>query len=435
MVIVESKKEFSKFGKDFNEYSSVVIPIQCDENKHPKATNLCLLYVKMLDGDLNEYILPFRHTDAINLNPEKYMDIIWSRQNKYTYDKKKLLHFFDWKDVYDVQINHYLKTNQPLEIDDISTNAHEYFNRKYYNNPNVNCVIPIMKHLEWCRKMLDKIKLCAFTGTKETEFISKIYNSEVLESLQSIESNGLQTLDGMVYSEYNPYTATGRPSNRFGGMNFAALNKKDGSRKQFVSRFGKDGMLVEMDYDAYHLRLIGEVVNYKFPKGSVHQHMAKLYGVDYNEAKGLSFQYLYGHIPDEVLKSNPFFRKVQVYIDKVWDSYKSNNFIESDIYSKRIYRENLSDMNKNKVFNYLIQLMETESNMKMLTELLPKISGYKSKLILYNYDSFLFDFHLSDGLKFLRKAKGIIEQSGKFPVKVGKGWNYHEMKDITRKFK
>ncbi len=435
MVIVESKKEFSKFGKDFNEYSSVVIPIQCDENKHPKATNLCLLYVKMLDGALNEYILPFRHTDAINLNPEKYMDIIWSRQNKYTYDKKKLLHFFDWKNVYDVQINHYLKTNQPLEIDDISTNAHEYFNRKYYKNPNVNCVIPIMKHLEWCRKMLDKIKLCAFTGTKETEFISKIYNSDVLESLQSIESNGLQTLDGMVYSEYNPYTATGRPSNRFGGMNFAALNKKDGSRKQFVSRFGKDGMLVEMDYDAYHLRLIGEVVNYKFPKGSVHQHMAKLYGVDYNEAKGLSFQYLYGHIPDEVLKSNPFFRKVQVYIDKVWDSYKSNNFIESDIYSKRIYRENLSDMNKNKVFNYLIQLMETESNMRMLTELLPKISGYKSKLILYNYDSFLFDFHLSDGLKFLRKAKGIIEQSGKFPVKVGKGWNYHEMKDITRKFK
>ena len=435
MVIVESKREFSKFGKDFNEYSSVVIPIQCDENKHPKATNLCLLYVKMLDGDLNEYILPFRHTDAINLNPEKYMDIIWSRQNKYTYDKKKLLHFFDWKNVYDVQINHYLKTNQPLEIDDISTNAHEYFNRKYYKNPNVNCVIPIMKHLEWCRKMLDKIKLCAFTGTKETEFISKIYNSDVLESLQSIESNGLQTLNGMVYSEYNPYTATGRPSNRFGGMNFAALNKKDGSRKQFVSRFGKDEMLVEMDYDAYHLRLIGEVVNYKFPKGSVHQHMAKLYGVDYNEAKGLSFQYLYGHIPDEVLKSNPFFRKVQVYIDKVWDSYKSNNFIESDIYSKRIYRENLSDMNKNKVFNYLIQLMETESNMKMLTELLPKISGYKSKLILYNYDSFLFDFHLSDGLKFLRKAKGIIEQSGKFPVKVGKGWNYHEMKDITRKFK
>jgi len=124
-----------------------------------------------------------------------------------------------------------------------------------------------------------------------------------------------------------------------------------------------------------------------------------------------------------------------LYIDEVWKSYKSKNFIESDIYNKKIYKNNLSDMNKNKVFNYLIQLMETESNMSMLTELLPKIEGYDSKLILYNYDSFLFDFHLKDGLKFLKKVKGIIEQKGKYPVKVGKGWNYHEMKDITENFK
>ena len=77
---------------------------------------------------------------------------------------------------------------------------------------------------------------------------------------------------------------------------------------------------MEMDYDAEdHLRLIGEVVDYQFPKGSVHSHMAKLYGVDYDEAKGLSFQYLYGHIPDDVDKTNPFFAKVQTYIDEVWN--------------------------------------------------------------------------------------------------------------------
>jgi hypothetical protein len=79
--------------------------------------------------------------------------------------------------------------------------------------------------------------------------------------------------------------------------------------------------------------------------------------------------------------------------------------------------------------------METESNMRMLTELLPEIQGYKSKLVLYSYDSFLFDFYLPDGLDFLKKVKDIIEQGGKFPVKVGKGWNYHEMEDITEKFK
>ena len=38
--------------------------------------------------------------------------------------------------------------------------------------------------------------------------------------------------------------------------------------------------------------------------------------------------------------------------------------IVSDIYSREIYRENLSDMNPNKLFNYMIQLMETEQNVE-----------------------------------------------------------------------
>ena len=432
MVIIESHEEWKKFIKEFGKYNSIVIPIQCDKNKHPLDTELCLLYVKLLDGNLEEYVLPFRHSDAINLK-DKYIKKTWTLRDVFTYDKKKLLHFVKWKNITDMQMHYYMSKNEPLPIDDITTNAHEYFYRTHYKTKNINCVIPMMKHIEWCRKLVDHLKVTVFVkpGSKS---VFKIYNDDVIGNLQYIERSGLQTTNGMVYSEYNPYTATGRPSNRFGGMNFAALNKSDGSRKQFISRYGKDGMLIEMDYDAYHLRLIGDVIDYKFPKGSVHKHMAKLYNVGYDEAKSLSFQYLYGHIPDRVLKKNPFFKKVQVYIDEVWDQYKSSNSIKSDIYNKRIRKENLSNMNKNKVFNYLIQLTETESNMRMLTELIPKIDGYKSKLILYSYDSFLFDFYMPDGLNFIHKVKKIIEQSGKFPVKVGKGWNYHEMKDITEKF-
>jgi hypothetical protein len=144
---------------------------------------------------------------------------------------------------------------------------------------------------------------------------------------------------------------------------------------------------------------------------------------------------LYGHIPIDVVQMNPFFGKVYDYINKIWDTYKSENFIVSDIYNKKIFRKNLSDMNKNKVFNYLIQLMETENNMRMLAELIPKLEAYKSKLVLYSYDSFLFDFYLPDGIDFLYVMKETIEQKGKYPVKVTKGWNYHKMKDITGKFK
>jgi hypothetical protein len=81
----------------------------------------------------------------------------------------------------------------------------------------------------------------------------------------------------------------------------------------------------------------------------------------------------------------------------------------------------------------MIQLMETENNMKMLSNLIPFLESYKSKLILYSYDSFLFDFNLDDGVDFLNKTKEIIESNGLFPTKTSKGTNYHEMEDITEK--
>ena len=92
-------------------------------------------------------------------------------------------------------------------------------------------------------------------------------------------------------------------------------------------------------------------------------------------------------------------------------------------------------MNKNKLFNYLIQLTETENNMRMLTDLISHLKEFKyeSKLVLYSYDSFLFDFNMNDGTVFLNAVKSIIEQLGKYPTKVSKGTNYHQMKNITEK--
>ena len=91
-------------------------------------------------------------------------------------------------------------------------------------------------------------------------------------------------------------------------------------------------------------------------------------------------------------------------------------------------------MSSSKLFNYLIQLLETENNMRMLEELVPKIKGNKSKLILYQYDSFLFDFCFDEGVTFLKEVKEIIEQENKFVTKVSGGINYNDMKDITKKF-
>ena len=423
-ILVENKKQLKKFIKKYKSEDSILIPISCDNNKHPVDNKLSLLYVQLLNGE--EFILPFDHSETLNID----IPNLESDTRKYTYDRKRLNHFIKLDNVIDVNLMHYMGTNLPLSVETIDTNAHNFFNMRYYKKENINTIIPVLKHLEYCRELAKVVK---DTITKYNEYVNVSYNNEILDNLTYIESNGLQTTTELVYSEYNVFTSTGRPSNRFGGTNFAALNKTDGSRKPYISRF-KNGVLVEMDYDAYHLRLIADKVDYKFPKGSVHEHMAKFYGVDYEESKRKSFHYLYGGIPIDVVQLNPYFSRVYDFIKDLWKEYNLKEFIISDIYNRRIYKKNLRDMNANKLFNYTIQLMETESNMRVLTKLIPEIKDDKSKLVLYNYDSFLFDFNMEDGLEYLNRVKDILEQDSKFPVKVSWGLNYHEMKDITEKF-
>ena len=423
-MIIEKNNQLDDFLLENQNKDCFIIPILSDVNLHPLQNSLSAIYVKIVDGE--ERILCFNHGETLKLNSKKLLDLD-KLGRKFVRDKKQLNHIVKLNDVVDVNLQYYMSKNEPLEWEELSTNTHDYFHRVMWKMKNTNRIIPILKHLELCREqvmMLEKhYKLP----------IHEAYNNEIIENLSFIESSGLRKDDDMVFSEYNLFTSTGRPSNRFGGINFAALNKKDESRKPYKSRF-QDGILVEFDYDAYHLRLIGHILDYQFPKGSVHEHMSEFYGdVDYETSKSTSFQYLYGRIPQQVIDTNPFFSRVNKYINEIWGEFKREDFVKSNIYNKRIYKKNLSAMNRNKLFNYMIQLLETENNMKVMTQLIPFLKDKQSKLILYSYDSFLFDFKLTDGLDFLKSVKQILEQDGVFPTKSSKGLNYHEMKDITEK--
>ena len=416
MVIINTDILFNQLKQHIQEKPFVLLQMYSDVQRHPQENRISCLW---FDFHFEQYILPVHHS-------EKFRDInnlITTKQTIYVQDLKQYQHntlvFSD--DVRDLNWAYYMKTNQPYDFEQHLTNAHHHCYRLHYDKQNINDVVPLVKHAEYFKPI-----------SKHLYKEYQQHDQTILETLFEIERNGLKTYEKIIYSEYNPYTSTGRPSNRFGGLNFAALNKSDGSRKQFISRFN-NGVLVEMDFDAYHLRLIGEIVGYDFPQTSVHEHMAELYGLPYEEAKALSFKYLYGGITDEV-SDNPFFSKVNDYIKLLWQDYKTNNFIQSYIYNRKIYRKNLQDMNPNKLFNYMIQLMETENNIKILNELQPKLQQYNSKLVLYNYDSFLFDFDTEDGLEFLNMVREVIESDSKYPVKISKGVNYHDMQDITEKF-
>jgi hypothetical protein len=419
MIIVNTHTLFNQLKQHIQTKPFVLLQIYSDVKAHPQENRVSCYYVDFQD---EQYIVPIHHTEKYSLDYKA--EVIQTDQTIYVSDIKKYKHntLVISKDVRDMNWSYYLQHNKPYDFEQHLTGAHHHYNRLHYNKDDVNDLVPLVKHIEY----LEPIAKNLYQSYEE-------HDQTTLLTLQDIERHGLRTYEKMVYSEYNPYTSTGRPSNRFGGMNFAALNKSDGSRKEFISRFN-NGVLVEMDFDAYHLRLIGEIIGYQFPKGSVHEHMGKLYGFPYEEAKALAYKYLYGGITDEV-SDNPFFSKVNDYIKLLWQDFQTNNFVESYIYSRRIYRKNLQDMNPNKLFNYMIQLMETENNIEILNRLQPKLEQYNSKLVLYNYDAFLFDFDTKDGLDFLNMVKQTIECGGKYPVKIGKGVNYHDMQDITEKFK
>ena len=423
MVIINSQEKWVKLQRVMKTTHFVYLQILSDVQKHPKENRVSCFYIVT---PFEKYIVPVNHNEKFGTIEKIDVD----DSKVCVGDMKSFLHnsMIECDRIFgliDLNWCHYMKTNEPYDFDKHLTNAHHHNYRIHYDKENVNDIIPLVKHAEY----LSKVSNDLMHYVEDCDY----YDQDILENLQIVESNGIQTTDGMVYSEYNPYTSTGRPSNRFGGMNFAALNKKDGSRKKFISRFD-NGVLVEFDYDAYHPRLIGDKIEYEFPNGSVHQHLADTYGLSYDDGKALTFKYLYGGITNEI-KDNPFFGKVDKYVQDLWSRWKGNKIIKSDIYNREISRKNLSDMNPNKLFNYMIQLMETENNMLVLEELLPEIQEDKSKLVLYNYDAFLFDFDLSDGLDYLNKIKKILEQNGKYPTRVSMGSNYHEMKDITEKFK
>ena len=80
----------------------------------------------------------------------------------------------------------------------------------------------------------------------------------------------------------------------------------------------------------------------------------------------------------------------------------------------------------------MIQAYETESNIKTIIKLQHYLLGKKTKLVLYGYDSFLFDFSKQDGVIVLKEIKHILEENKHF-TKSKAGYNYGEMKDITNR--
>lgn len=239
----------------------------------------------------------------------------------------------------------------------------------------------------------------------------------------------------LVYSEYNLYTTAGRCSNRFGNINFAAMNKKDGTRKAYTSRF-ENGMLVSADFESFHLRLIADIIGYEFPVNEpIHEYLGKQYfetdslsQEQYDEGKTITFALLYGDSKNTDVPE--FFRKVYEYVDVISTDMKTKGYITSPYSNRKIYKDRIENFSPAKLFNYMIQLAETERNLKVILEMSKIFQFTQSKPVMYTYDSILFDYTPDDGPEPLKAAIEVLTEHNKYPMRVYYGKNYH---DITSK--
>ncbi len=116
----------------------------------------------------------------------------------------------------------------------------------------------------------------------------------------------------------------------------------------------------------------------------------------------------------------------------IQDEFSKHKCFKSHIYKKPFGMGNVNDVNKNKLLNYFTQSYETERNMEVIGKIQYYLREKTTKMILYTYDSFLFDFNIEERLDIIKDLKAISEEDS-FPVRIKAGTDYDSLKDITER--
>lgn len=417
--LIENEEQLKGFyNSGYKEAFIEIIPF--NDRIHPAQNSVSLVYIRPLLASKG-FMLCVNHSETFNGANTCINEILSKYEKLYCRDKKEILHYFCLKELYDINI-------PPTTYIRPTTTTHELYYRKYGDNPELNKIIPIVKHYEVCEMIWEDLK--NNINNEKTKY-NEFYNSRVSVVFNAIERSGLQvhiptfegyfhTIDGeRVYTQYNLKTTTTRPSNKFKNVNYAALNKENGCRKSFIPRNTK---FVEIDISAYHPSLAARLVNYSFPTSDIHSHFATLYKVDYKKSKELTFKQLYGGV-FENYRHLEFFQKVQGFIDEAWKKFNSEGFVECPISNFVYTKDELENMKPQKLFNYILQNMETSLNTLILWDIFCTLKQHKTKLVLYTYDSFLFDFDENES-KLLEDIRNIFKKY-KLNIKEIEGYDYN----------
>lgn len=429
--IVEQESKLESLEK-LMKLGCYVDVVSSNDLYHPKLSSTVAVYVRLLNST-HGYIIPIDHEEGICVDKNRIYDMLLKCKELYTLDKKRLLYHFNLQAAIDISLKYSMLKYDKLEYSKENETLNFFYN-KFRDFKEINKLIPISKLYESCEKVYSQIEnVIKLPNPEGLEF----YNNTATNIFFLIEQSGLgvhyepykelfkprnplyNTIDNTVLTYYNLYNGTSRPTNAFNSVNFAAIPKNTGHRKSFTP---KGDYFVEFDFDGYHLRLLSEQIGYPLTEESAHKQLAKLYfGKDditddeYAEAKQINFQAIYGKIPEEH-RNLKIFVEIQEYIDTMWNLYNDNGVVYNP-QSGKAFTKDLKEMHPAKLMNYMMQSLETSNNIAILKEVLRYLHNKKTKLVLYTYDSFLFDFHKEDGKETLERLKELMECDGRFPIK------------------
>lgn len=406
--------------------------ISSNNNYHPKLSFTVAIYIRPINSK-HGFILPIQHDECLNIDKERVSDILNSFTTLYTLDKKNLLYHFNIQHATDISLLYSMTHYDRIDYSRENNTLNSFYN-KFSDKTNINQFIPISKLYESCEKVYDKVKEHIAI---EIPSGFNFYNNIATNVFFLIEQTGLginledfinkftprnshyNINNETVYTSYNLYNATSRPTNAFNSVNFAAIPKGEEYRNSFKPT---NDYFVELDFDGYHLRLLCEQIGFEIPSTSAHKYLAKMYfdkeditEEEYNNAKQINFQAIYGKIPEEH-KNLSIFKKIQSYIDNMWKTFTEVGYVSNPL-SDKPFTKKLKEMHPAKLMNYMMQSLETARNILILKEVLGYLRDKDTKIALYTYDAILFDFSTKDGKETLKGIQKIMESNEKYPVK------------------
>ena len=443
--IIETPEQLEKFAT-YDLTESFVEPIMYSDVYHTAINKVCAYYIKP-NRSRTGFILPISHTEAFPLSEEVVIDFIIEKVSKiYTADLKRSRAYLPVSiPAICFKTLKWLETGEVLDDAYWNTPAHSFLYGKYPTKFDINRIVPICKIQEkWNNYLQDNKKL--LHSKIENKKYFQFYNTTVNDTLSAIEMQGISidteklsahypdvntlllTIDSKIYTHYNLNTATGRPSNSFGGVNFGAMNKSDDSREFIVAG---NNWLLEFDYNSYHPKILCNLVGYEFEGPDIHSHLGRMYfdtnelsPEQYTESKNITFKLLYTDSGE--FNHLEFFRLIKAYKDALWVEYRQKGYIKAIISKRPIF----GISSKTQILPYLLQSYETERNILVMNELQNYLSDKSTKLIAYFYDAFLFDYSQKDGKATIKKIQSILDTDG-FTTNTKVGENYAKLELVS----